>query len=553
MYKEELKTLFSLDQLIFNENNIANSLLVDLDEFILNNFDEINLSVEAIGIYKKFQPMKQNAPDSMKSVLFSTIRNYAKEEEQNNKFISALLLYRFLLVKSKLFAQDFLDISKIIYKINPNTNNLIYRFLEIYERKEERKALLYIELGDFYKILNDLKKSIFYYEKFLEIDTAKAAVYNITADLYSKYNGDLSIDRQIELYKSALNLQPNNRLSLHGLAFAYERLGDNNNAEKYYKKLLENNPNVNDFYNYGGFLIHCGDFQNGYKYFRYRFEVDDKNLSYPVKDNGQKRWNLSDNIKDKTLLIHYEQGYGDTIMYSRFVPLMKSFCQNIKFVVQAPLYELIKNSKIFKDVEIISDNENIDHIFYDYSMALLDCPFVLKTSSDNIPYSEGYLDIDEKLVQDYKTKYLDNNKFKIGISVKGDINANYSSRDLDLSQLKFLTQLKDAQLYSLHKDNDTVFEGIISLGDNFSDFTQSACAVKNMDLIISTDNVILNLAGALNVKTFALFNKQTNFRWFKTSGGNIGYYSSVKPFQNKTQNDWSDALKALNNDVQSLL
>ena len=90
-------------------------------------------------------------------------------------------------------------------------------------------------------------------------------------------------------------------------------------------------------------------------------------------------------------------------------------------------------------------------------------------------------------------------------------------------------------------------------GHTFSDFTDTACAVKNMDLIISTDNVILNLAGALGVKTIGLFNKQTNYRWFKTTGSNVGWYSSVYPLQNKMQDDWSESLMQLNNIVSKVL
>ncbi len=550
MIKEELKSLFQLDVSIYSNNHIDNLLLYELDEFILNNYNSENISQEAIIIYKKFQPMKQHAPNSMKTVLFSTMRNYALDEGQNNKPISELLLYRFLLVKSELIAQDFLNIAKAIYKIDNKCDKFVCKWLNIYEIKENQKALLYIELGDFYKTLNYYKKAIDCYEKFLEIDKTKSVVYNITADLYSKYNGDKSIERQIELYKSALNLQPENRLATHCLAFIYERLGDNIQAKKYYKKLLKNNPKINDLYNYGGFLIHCGDFENGHKYFRYRFQVDDKNLYYPVNDNPEKRWNLSDNISDKTLLIHYEQGYGDTIMYSRFVPFMDSFAKKIKFVVQDPLYNLIKNSYIFKNIEIISDSVNLDGIDYDYSMALLDCPYVLKTKSTNIAYADGYLDIDAILVQDYKRQYLNNEKFKIGISAKGDVNANYTSRDINLSQFKFLKELPNTELYSLQKDTDCDF--LIPLGNTFRNFTDSACAVKNMDLIITTDNVILNLAGALGVKTLALFNKQTNFRWFQTIGENVGYYSSVKPFQNDIQDDWTSTLQLLNNYIHSL-
>ena len=70
-----------------------------------------------------------------------------------------------------------------------------------------------------------------------------------------------------------------------------------------------------------------------------------------------------------------------------------------------------------------------------------------------------------------------------------------------------------------------------------------------MDIVISTDNVILNLAGALGVKTFGMFNKHTNFRWYKTTGSNVGWYDSVIPFQVEENNCWSDVFSSIVNEL----
>ena len=62
-----------------------------------------------------------------------------------------------------------------------------------------------------------------------------------------------------------------NVLVLHGLAFGYEKLGDIKNAAKFYQKILGNNPTNTDYYNYGAFLISCGKFQEGHKFFNISF------------------------------------------------------------------------------------------------------------------------------------------------------------------------------------------------------------------------------------------------------------------------------------------
>lgn len=414
--------------------------------------------------------------------------------------------------------------------------------------EKENKLLEYLEQADYYKGIKDYKSAIDLYEKAIEIYKNNSAIYTITADLYSKFNGSESLERQLELYEEAYKLAPNSRLALHGLAFCSEKLGNNTKAKIFYQKLLQNNPTENDYYNYGCFLIHCGDFKEGHKYFTHRFNIDDINLKYPSDIN--KKWDFKTDISDKTLLVHYEQGFGDTIMYSKFVPFLKKIAKKVIFVVQKELYDLIANSHLFGDIEIVTEEDNAK---YDLNMALLDVLHVLNFDSNTICSLEStYLDLNDDLINNFKNNYLLNDKnFKIGLSLSGEKSANYNDRDIEISKIySLLKDIPDVSFYNLQRD-DTIYEGITSLGKNFENFTQSAGAVKNMDLIISTDNVILNLAGALGVDTIGLFNKETNYRWFKTQGENVGWYQSVKPIQAQRQHHWNEVFLKLLNEVNS--
>lgn len=548
MQKEELTELFEKDPQSTPENNINSEMLSEIDNLIFNKFDENTVSEEVLSVYKKFVPMKQEAPDSMKDVLFITIRNFANDEFSKGNFLNSLILFRFLIVKSILTADDYISIIKCLMKVGEISEYLIESFCFLYEEKSENKLLCYIDLADFYKSIKNNKRAIDCYEKFLSADKTKVAVFTITADLYAKEYGDEMLQRRIELYKQAYEIDPNNRLTLHGLAFCYESAGDNENAEIYYKKLLENNPTENDYYNYGGFLIHCGDFINGHKYFAHRTNVNDINLRYPLEDES-KRWDLKSDISDKTLLIHYEQGFGDTIMYSRFVPIFDGIAKKVIFVVQQELADLIKNSEIFENITIVTEANGID---YDYSMALLDTPLALGVDVEAMPFTTQYLNISEDKIKEYENKYLKNDgKIRIGISCNGDMNANYASRDLDISKLSVIKDIENTQLYNFQLATEKT-ESFINLGETLKDFTDTAAALKNMDIVISTDNVILNLAGALGIKTLALFNKQTNYRWYKTTGNNVGWYESVKPLQCEEQNQWDNVILKLFEELKNI-
>lgn len=526
MDREELKEYLYKDT-IADEH--LGSILPRLDKLILSNSE--NISEETFGIYKKFQPMKQNAPIGMKNELFRAVRNFIVEKFSKDEKADTLLLSRFLVVKAELVAGDLSILAECV--ANFEQFDLALDFLKFYEEKESNLPLKLLTLGNFYNLkLKDYKKAIKYYEHYLKIDETKSVIYTILASLYAKAYGDLSLEDQVRYFEKAYKLKPNDRLVLHGLAFGYEKLKNLKMANKFYEKLIQNNPTETDFYNYGAFLISCGEFESGHKYFTHRFFTGDKNLEYPIFYAPEKRWNLKSDISDKVLLIHYEQGFGDTFMYCRFVPMMKNLAKQVIFVVQDSLYDLIKNSKIISDGVMVVSECQSKNLEYDLHMALLDTPFVLKISAQNLPLCEKYLEVEDDKVKVYADKYLNkSNRIKVGICLHGNKNANYKGRDLELSKMQELFNLKDVEFYLLTEDKETEIQNLIPLGETFETFTDTACAVKNMDVVLSTDNVILNLAGSLGVKTLGLFTKYPNFRWFKVSGNDVGWYKSVRPVQ----------------------
>ena len=526
MDREELKEYLYKDT-IADEH--LGSILPRLDKLILSNSE--NISEETFGIYKKFQPMKQNAPIGMKNELFRAVRNFIVEKFSKDEKADTLLLSRFLVVKAELVAGDLSILAECV--ANFEQFDLALDFLKFYEEKESNLPLKLLTLGNFYNLkLKDYKKAIKYYEHYLKIDETKSVIYTILASLYAKAYGDLSLEDQVRYFEKAYKLKPNDRLVLHGLAFGYEKLKNLKMANKFYEKLIQNNPTETDFYNYGAFLISCGEFELGHNYFTHRFFTGDKNLEYPISYAPEKRWNLKSDISDKVLLIHYEQGFGDTFMYCRFVPMMKNLAKQVIFVVQDSLYDLIKNSKIISDGVMVVSECQSENLEYDLHMALLDTPFVLKISAQNLPLCEKYLEVEDDKVKVYADKYLNkSNRIKVGICLHGNKNANYKGRDLELSKMQELFNLKGVEFYLLTEDKETEIQNLIPLGETFESFSDTACAVKNMDVVLSTDNVILNLAGSLGVKTLGLFTKYPNFRWFKLSGNDVGWYKSVRPVQ----------------------
>ena len=547
MIKEEIKNLLSEDEHALDGNKVSSRLLENLDAFILHSsVSETSITAEVFNIYKKFVSMKQDAPDGMKNELFLAMRNYIKERASVGAYLDALFMYRFLLVKSKISSAAYHEIAEIL--TNLSQYELGLEFIKLYEQAETNKPLRLLTMANFYNLqMKDYRTAIKYYEQYLKIDETKSVVYTIVASLYAKEYGELSLKDQIYYFEKAYKLKPKDRLVLHSLAFGYEKYGDKAMANRYYQELLDVNPTPTDFYNYGAFLISSGEFGLGHKYFTKRFETGDVNLVYPMAYDIENKWDFRADISDKTLLIHYEQGFGDTFMYCRFVPMFKGVAKKVVFVVQEELYDLIKSSKLMTGVKLLSSKDDLSKVKYDVHMALLDAPYALKITPKTMPNPEGYLKVSSAKVKEYGKKYIKpTKKIKVGIAYQGDKSANYNGRDINFTRFNRLFSLEGFEFYSLTKE---VVESdkVIALGDTFNDFTDTACAIKNMDIVVSTDNVILNLAGALGVKSYGLFNKHPNFRWYQLKGENVGWYESVQAIQVEENNCWTTVFSELIN------
>ncbi len=513
--------------------------------------EQVNDSVickETENVYNKFSNLDPKAPESIKEPVFTALRNFALSLLEEKRVVDSLLIYKLLIEKSAQIIVDFSNIAQILAMIG--YHDFADKFIEYYKKNEENKPLLFITLGNFYNFWQkDYKKAIISYEKYLEIDQTKPVVYTILANLYEKVYGTETINTQIELYKKALDLKSDDRLAIHGLAFGYERLKDPVNAKKYYELLLKNNPTNTDYYNYGCFLIQHGDFKNGFEYFAKRNLIESETFKNSITNTQELLNKLKTDLSDKTLLVKYEQGFGDTIMFCRFLPELKAKCKKLIFVTQDETLKLMKSSfKTAEGIEIISQTEFENNCpEFDTGMMLLDSGYVL--GCERILPSKGYLCVDDSKIKNYGQKYLKNNRFKIGISWSGDKNSNYGGRNFELKDFGILKNLDNVQIYSLQKDYSGNCEWIVSLGETFEDFTDSACAIKNMDMVVSTDNVILNLAGALGVKCAGLYSYYPNFRWFKLDGEDCGWYKSVKPFVQKFPDKKADVI----NDVYEYL
>lgn len=505
-----------------------------------------------VALKEKYPELKESIEEeiSYSSELFSArMLSFADEFFAEKKYGDALICYA------------------EAYKLNPNDIHCTENYITCLDNLGQYDLELMV-VEQLRKINNDDKetlrllariyyniqeegKAIEYYEKYLSLkDIITADEYNLLGCYYNKYYSDKThkmedLQKSLKNFEIASDMSPKTAIFAKNATIMAGKCNDFESGRKHWNRLLDiNNLTNDDKYDYAAFCLKTGDFEGWRKYFDARFKKE-HNTTYLPKIN-KPRWDGVKKITNSTLLVYCEQGFGDTFLMWGYFPRIKNLAKHIIYVVQNEIYDLLKDNDL--GIEIIAKKDaNLDKIKFDYYIPAMSIPIALKLNRENISVGEGYIKADKELVDKYKNTYFNNDKLKIGISFAGNRTGN-KTRDISLDKFLPLDELDNVEIYSLIvgvPDSDfDIFKKhkVCNIAKNFTNFADTAAAIENCDIIITSDNCILNLAGAIGKKTYGLFNKTYEFRYFDLTGDNVVWYTSVKPFMCDDIDHWEYAM-----------
>lgn len=400
------------------------------------------------------------------------------------------------------------------------------------------------------------------YDKIIECEQAVSKNYPksfpLLFNLALAYKNLNQNKRAIELYDKALKINPCSYQAWFNLGHLYNIENQGKNAVSAFKicdKLRPKDAETQYFLSLA--LMRTKNYDKGLKLFEKRISKDaavgSQSKTYPNLASADKLWK-GENIKNKTIFVYYEAGFGDTIMFSRYLPLLKKKCKKIVFYPQKQLVPLFEQSNLGIDeiIEGFIPEQNMD---FDVHAPLLSLPYLLGLKGDSVfESSDGYLSANTNLVQEYKERYFNNDKLKIGIKWQG--NTYYDqARVIPAESFAPLIEVENTKFYSFQ-----TFEGsenleklsskydITDIGSELIDFSQTAAALMNLDLVICNDTSLAHLAGALGIPCFVLLPYEVNWRWH-TDFNKCDWYDSVKLFRQKSIGDWHSSIE----DIKELL
>ncbi len=376
---------------------------------------------------------------------------------------------------------------------------------------------------------------------------------NMTFELGNIYNTVNRLDESLEIYKALDRLLPNNPSILYNIAFTYKKLGDLPTSLPYYNQVLELEPNHSEaLFSRGLAYLVIGDFERGWHGYEWRYSRPSQGS---LRSYNEPRWDGSD-LNGKTILIHAEQGLGDTFQFIRYAKLIKEKNGTVIVAVQKPLVTLMKRCKGVD--QVISLDDTPPH--FDVHSPMLSLPYVMKTRIDTVPNEIPYIHTDEKLVAEWKEKLAADKNFKIGICWQG--NDNYATpllrttvaqKSVHPKEFEPICSVPGVSIYSLQKMTGTdqlkeipssmhikTFDG--DFDQSHGRFMDTAAVIRNLDLVITVDTSISHLASGLGTPTWILLPNPADWRWMIDRNDSPWYPQVTRLFKQPTPGDWKSMI-----------
>jgi tetratricopeptide (TPR) repeat protein len=347
------------------------------------------------------------------------------------------------------------------------------------------------------------------------------------------------LDEALEAYDQALEFRPeypeayfNRGVTLHELRRFDEAV------ESYDKALSQKPADDRILFARGSVNLLRGNFAPGWRDYEARLKLAAGGRSF-----RRPLWLGNAAITGKSILVHCEQGLGDTIQFCRYVKLLQQAGAKVLFAPQASLMELMRC--LGDGIEVVNPEDRA--LRYDFHTPLLSLPLAFKTDHHTIPIHVPYLFADPDRAKDWARKIGDRD-FKVGICWQGATTKMDAGRSFQVREFFPLSQIPEVRLISLQKGEGEAQLSILpegmkvqTLGPDFdpgpSAFLDTAAVMGALDLIITSDTSIAHLAGALGRPTWVVLQHVPDWRWL-LDRNDSPWYPTMRLFRQRRAGDW---------------
>lgn len=461
-----------------------------------------------------------------------------------------------------------IDLYQDVLKVEPNNSNNFYNLgLAYHEKKDFPETIklyknainlnpqfleaLYC-LGNAYKDQNNFDLAIKEYEKVIEISPRFLPAIN---NLGLSFLSTLRYEEALVNFQKALDIDPKNLYVLNNLGIVNHELGRFDKAIDFYEKAIALSPSFAEAI-WSRSLTHLllRDFRSGWNGYEWRNIAKEIKVDGGIREFDKPKLTHQSSVTNKTLLLHSEQGLGDTIQFVRYAKQLVAKGSKVILLVQEPLKEILKT--LDATLLVLADHDDIP--YFDMHCPLGSLPQIFSSDFESIPKYDHYLSADLMLKYKWDQILGPKSKLRVGLVWSSTSAFKYDAkRSINFKQLLKYLPLNDKrfEFISLQKeikDSDKFdFEQCSQIkfyGNKLDSFNETAALASNMDLVISTCTSVPHLTGALGIPTWLMLSKVPDWRWFLDMEQSP-WYPSLKLYRQESIGNWDQVLKEISTDL----
>jgi tetratricopeptide (TPR) repeat protein len=442
-------------------------------------------------------------------------------------------------------------------KKNKEAKDLVEQILPL----DPLNAQLILNMGLLLEREGAHEKAIEQYEHAIEIEPGYAEAF---------YNRGISLqelkrfEESLASYDCAIAIKPNFAEAYSNRGLALQEMRRVTESLASYDRAIEIKPDLADAYwNKSLALLLDGDLKQGWDLYEWGWANGQrgKGAVFP-----QPLWLGAENLAHKTILLHAEQGLGDTIQFCRYAPLVKALGARVLLEVPKALLGLLQG---LEGVDALIEKGQARPAF-DYHCPLLSLPLAFKTRLETIPNSKKYIDADAQKAKQWKERLGQTAKLRIGVVWNGGFRPNQPEiwsvnrrRNIELEIFSNALNPVDAQFYSLQKGDPAESEirgqeakywpagNFTNYADKLQDFSDTAALIENLDLVVGVDTSTIHLAAAMGKPTWILNRFDNCWRWL-LERDDSPWYDAARLYRQNEDRQWEPVLKQVAHDLIAL-
>jgi tetratricopeptide (TPR) repeat protein len=399
----------------------------------------------------------------------------------------------------------------------------------------------------------DVSGAVAAYEQGLQLEPGNfSACANLGLMYLGRLGDPLSAQR---CFERALALEPSSIEVQANLGLALDEQGRPDAALAHYEKLLAKHPEVNEYrWNRGLVLLANGEYGRGwddYEMRNARRGTAERAFPFPA-------WQGETLPADSALLVFAEQGLGDEVMFASCLPDLAT--RRIDCIVECDLRLAGLFARSFPTARIHGAPRDGERRWLaQYPEIKSRCgigslPRVLRRTVADFPSHQGYLIADPERVARWRTRLArDVAGCAVGISWRGGgLRTREDLRSVPADQISSLFGLRGATFVNLQRDAKDTLEQIkvkcdarvLDYGDALADIEEMAALLKALDYVVTVDNSVAHLAGALGCSTWILLANSPDWRW-RRAGAECPWYPFASLVRQRSPGDWAGVLAAV--------